>query len=163
MELRPAGVADVDVLLGWVDTWADVVLWTGPYAVTWPLDAEQVAEALFRDPASVPWMLVDGDEPVGYARIVLGGDGTGRYSSVLVAPTARGRGVGRTLVTKTVEAALARDDVHRLTLRVFRHNAPARRLYESLGFTYTGVANNPHVIDGEEWFGEEMALDERPG
>lgn len=158
MQLRPARLEDVNHLLSWVETWADVVTWTGPYAVTWPLDAQQVAEAQFGDPAAVAWMLVDGDEPVGHARILVGEGGAARYGRVLVAPAARGRGIGRTLVTKTVEAALARDDVRRLTLGVFRHNAPARRVYESLGFTYTGVTNT-HLVDGEEWLADEMALD----
>lgn len=157
MELRPAGPADVVHLLSWVDTWADVVMWTGPYAVSWPLVAEQVAQAQFGDPGAVPWMLVDGDEPVGHARILVGEGGAARYGRVLVAPEARGRGVGRALVTKTVEAALARDDVHRLTLGVFRQNAPARRVYEAVGFGYTGVVN-VHLVAGEEWFADEMAL-----
>ncbi|MGV9932825.1 N-acetyltransferase family protein [Streptomyces olivaceoviridis] len=64
-----------------------------------------------------------------------------------VADEARGRGVGRALVRAAVEEARRRG-ARRLTLRVLGHNTPARRLYESEGFTVEGVLPGEFLIDG---------------
>jgi ribosomal protein S18 acetylase RimI-like enzyme len=61
---------------------------------------------------------------------------------------ARGLGVGRALVTAAVERARAQG-ARRVTLRVLGHNAPARRLYASLGFTVEGVLPGEFVLGGE--------------
>jgi ribosomal protein S18 acetylase RimI-like enzyme len=57
----------------------------------------------------------------------------GRIYSIAVAPGHRGRGVGRTLMQKCLDA-LDADGVSRVYLEVSVENAPAIRLYESFGF-----------------------------
>ncbi|MDO3402391.1 GNAT family N-acetyltransferase [Mycolicibacterium neoaurum] len=54
--------------------------------------------------------------------------------SLWLDPTARGRGLGRTLVSGAVDWARSQR-VHRVNLRVHRDNAPALAVYDSLGFT----------------------------
>ncbi|WP_031077553.1 GNAT family N-acetyltransferase [Streptomyces sp. NRRL WC-3742] len=60
---------------------------------------------------------------------------------------ARGRGIGRRLVEAACEAARA-EGARKLTLRVLGWNAPARRLYESCGFTVEGTLAEEFLIDG---------------
>jgi len=49
----------------------------------------------------------------------------------------RGKGVGKTLLLKTVEGCRGKFDV--ITLEVFSNNLTAKRLYEKVGFKTYGV------------------------
>jgi RimJ/RimL family protein N-acetyltransferase len=61
---------------------------------------------------------------------------------------ARGRGVARALIEAALDAA-REQGARRVTLRVLGHNAPARALYESLGFVVDGVLPGEFLLDGE--------------
>jgi len=50
----------------------------------------------------------------------------------------RGRGVGRRLMETAIDVARTSPELSRLSLRVFASNAPALRLYESMGFAIEG-------------------------
>lgn len=65
----------------------------------------------------------------------------------LVVEEARGAGIGRALLRAAREEA-RRQGARRLTLRVLGHNTPARRLYESEGFTVEGVLPEEFLLDG---------------
>lgn len=65
---------------------------------------------------------------VGYLREQLGG--------IIVLPELRGRGYGRLVVTELSASILAEDKG--LSLFVKKGNVPARRLYQSLGFRFSG-------------------------
>jgi RimJ/RimL family protein N-acetyltransferase len=56
-----------------------------------------------------------------------------------VRPAARGRGVGAGLMRAAIAAASARHGVRALRLTVTEGNAPAIRLYESVGFSAWGT------------------------
>lgn len=56
--------------------------------------------------------------------------------SLWLEPATRGQGLGRTLVAEAVDWARGQQ-VQRVTLRVNVHNAAARAVYDSLGFTVT--------------------------
>lgn len=55
-----------------------------------------------------------------------------------VAPQLRGQGIGRLLAARVLEEAVA-CGARIVTLEVADDNAPARRLYESLGFAATAI------------------------
>ncbi|MFC7221159.1 GNAT family N-acetyltransferase [Streptomyces polyrhachis] len=61
---------------------------------------------------------------------------------------ARGRGAARGLLRAAGELA-RRQGAVRLTLRVLGHNLPARRLYESEGFTVEGVLPGEFWLEGQ--------------
>ena len=65
---------------------------------------------------------------IGYGREQLGG--------IIVSRELRGRGYGRVVVTELAASILA--DGKGLSLFVKKGNNPARRLYESLGFVFSG-------------------------
>ncbi|MET8957247.1 N-acetyltransferase family protein [Streptomyces sp. NPDC004393] len=65
-----------------------------------------------------------------------------------VADEARGTGAGRALLRAAQEEARRRG-ARRLTLRVLGHNTPARRLYESEGFTVEGILPEEFLLDGK--------------
>ncbi|WP_295699951.1 GNAT family N-acetyltransferase [Lapillicoccus sp.] len=62
--------------------------------------------------------------------------------AMYVAPRARGQRVGERLVTAVQDAAV-REGRRRIHLEVTSSNAPAIRLYERMGFVFTG-ASSPH-------------------
>lgn len=57
-----------------------------------------------------------------------------RIAAIGLAPESRGRGLGRQAMARATEDAVRRGD-HRIVLEVISSNDPARRLYESCGFT----------------------------
>ncbi|MFI9773875.1 GNAT family N-acetyltransferase [Streptomyces sp. NBC_01003] len=71
-----------------------------------------------------------------------------QIQGLAVAAEARGAGVGRALVRAAVEHA-RKAGARRMTLRVLGHNAPARALYESEGFTVEGVLPEEFLLDGK--------------
>ncbi len=66
--------------------------------------------------------------------------------SLWLDPAARGRGLARSLVATAVDWARGQR-VRTITLRVATGNAPARAVYESLGFV---EASEPQTADGRD-------------
>lgn len=70
-----------------------------------------------------------------------------QIQGLAVAGRARGRGIGRALIRAACVAART-DGANRITLRVLGHNAPARALYTSEGFTVEGVLRGEFFLGG---------------
>jgi ribosomal-protein-alanine N-acetyltransferase len=70
-----------------------------------------------------------GSDPVGYALAI--GDGDAHLAELVVHPDRRREGYGRGLVTAVLDR---QPPGTRVTLAVAADNAPARSLYESVGF-----------------------------
>ncbi|MEU5216235.1 GNAT family N-acetyltransferase [Streptomyces sp. NPDC020807] len=92
-------------------------------------------------------------EPVGYVRAVnptpLAATAHVRQiQGLVVAESARGRGVARALLRAVMDRSRA-EGARRITLRVLGHNAPARALYASEGFVVEGVLPGEMLIAGE--------------
>jgi ribosomal protein S18 acetylase RimI-like enzyme len=86
---------------------------------------------------------------------------TTRIGRVLVAPTRRGQGWGRRLVTALIERAAEREDMPTITMGVYEHNQAARRLYQDLGFMETETRGQVS-LDDETWTSLELVLPVRP-
>lgn len=79
-----------------------------------------------------------GYEPAGYALLLYRSTSTlARLYSIATLPSARGKGVGRRLMTALERAAIKRG-CNRLRLEVREKNTPAIALYESLGYRRIG-------------------------
>ncbi|MFJ8823174.1 GNAT family N-acetyltransferase [Streptomyces sp. NPDC102467] len=70
-----------------------------------------------------------------------------QIQGLAVADSARGHGLGRTLVRAAVDRA-REQGARRITLRVLGHNTPARKLYEAEGFVVEGVLPGEFLLDG---------------
>jgi RimJ/RimL family protein N-acetyltransferase len=70
---------------------------------------------------------------------------------VLMAPSARGQGLGGELVRFAVEQAFGSDGIYRLELRVFDFNNAAIRLYEGVGFVKEGLLRKSAPFREERW------------
>lgn len=60
------------------------------------------------------------------------------HLDIYVDATARGGGIGRTLLTELVRRARQRPAMHRIALAVFADNVRAATLYEAIGFATEG-------------------------
>ena len=134
--------------------------------------ASQVAELekqCFSDPWSEKSVATELENPLSLWLVALEGDTVAGYvgsqtvmgetdmMNVAVSPAYRRRGIARELIQALLRE-LARQGSHRLTLEVRASNAPARALYESLGFAQVGRRPNYYrnpkedaLILGKEW------------
>jgi [ribosomal protein S18]-alanine N-acetyltransferase len=88
------------------------------------------------------------DELAGYGGLLAPkGSGDADIQTIAVAPAARQRGLGRTLVTAMLAEALARG-ASQVFLEVRADNPNARALYDSLGFEQIAVRAKYYQPDG---------------
>jgi phosphinothricin acetyltransferase len=73
--------------------------------------------------------------------------GVGEHG-IYVAPEARGKGIGLTLMNAIAEAA-EQAGYHKLTSRVFTTNQASLRLHQAAGFTEVGIQRRHGQLDGE--------------
>ncbi|MGZ4180571.1 MAG: arsinothricin resistance N-acetyltransferase ArsN1 family A [Solirubrobacteraceae bacterium] len=95
---------------------------------------------------------ISDDEVVGWARAGAYSDrcvyeGVGEHA-VYVDPTARGRGLGRTLLV-VLCAESERRGLYKLTSRVFTDNEPSRAAHRAAGFEDVGVQRRHGRLDGQ--------------
>jgi RimJ/RimL family protein N-acetyltransferase len=112
-------------------------------AAYWNLDWTLVADAA----GELVGLVFLIETPFGFAEL-----------GMLVAAGWRGRGVGSALVAAAIELAHERG-VHKVTLGVFPHNAPAIALYRKFGFVEEG-RRIKHIRrqSGELWDLIDMGL-----
>ena len=137
-DVRPAGPADVRVLVGLMQTF---------YAeADFPLPAEPAAAAftaLLADPQlGGAWLAEDGDEPVGHLVLTRCfsmeyGGLRGFIDDLYVRPAVRGHGAGAALLAAARTEA-ARRGVRALHVEVGPDNQVARRLYARAGYADSG-------------------------
>jgi diamine N-acetyltransferase len=90
----------------------------------------------------------NGAEPVGFA-ILRDWDSPERVALVKrIAVSHPGRGCGRVLLRKVVDAVFEETDAWRLWLGVFPENIRARRAYEHVGFNAEGIARGSAYFGG---------------
>ncbi|MCZ4097745.1 GNAT family N-acetyltransferase [Streptomyces sp. SID13666] len=144
--VRSATYADEADLVG-----IDVRTWSSLHAVQPPPDPGKPFYDERHTPEEILVAQVDG-RVAGYVRIVpptpLPCNAHVRQIQGLAVDTwARGRGIARRLMAAALHEA-GRQGATRMTLRVLGHNAPARRLYESMGFAVEGVLPGEFLLEG---------------
>jgi len=98
-------------------------------------------EDLLHAPASLALVATRRGAILGFAQARAGALRRSAHEShldVYVAASARGAGIGRTLLTELARRARERPTMHRIALAVFADNVRARALYESIGFVEEG-------------------------
>jgi RimJ/RimL family protein N-acetyltransferase len=155
--LRPFDEADAAVLLGWVRSEEEMVMWSGP-SFRWPLDVAQ----LMAIPAALrPFSAVDAEsrQLVGHLRLWSAETyRIGRFGSVLVDPSLRGRGYGSALIAAALDVAFGELRLHRVGLGVYAQNESARRVYEKAGFVREGLVRDAVYVNGAYWSDIEMGI-----
>ncbi|TWF53155.1 GNAT family N-acetyltransferase [Neorhizobium alkalisoli] len=104
------------------------------YVVTFTASAASIALRMEREniDADCSEVFFDGDTPAGILLVARRGNRC-RISALGIGPAIRGKGVGRQVMAKAIDAARRRGD-REMVLEVIDSNPRARDLYVSLGF-----------------------------
>lgn len=82
----------------------------------------------------------------------------GNVYGVYTAPEVRGQGIGRALLLALIDRARGCEGLEQINIAVITNNVPARRLYQSLGFTIYGTEHHALKYEGQYWDEDYMAL-----
>lgn len=111
---------------------ADELFFLYPKA-TFPLTVDQLRRSIEARIGST--VVLDGAEVAGFANLyAMPPEGTLGIGNVIVAPVARGRGVGRYLVEIMAREALRAHGARAVEIACFHANVAGLRLYQALGF-----------------------------
>jgi len=147
MHLRAATIADFEIVASWIPDAAAARRWAGPLLV-YPFAASDLPAALaIPGCETASYCLVDGDQrPSGFGQHWVSQAGAVHLGRIIVAPEARGRGIGRLLCQHLIDAALHSTQATAVTLRAYRSNAGAVALYESLGFSEVASESTDEIL-----------------
>ncbi len=138
IRLRKARIGDLPVLLDLLSTM------DGEPPPTLAR-ARQIYRGMRRVPGYQTWLAISRNRPVGtFALLMLpllthNGARAGLLESVVVAPAARGKGVGRAMLAQAMRLC-ARAGCYKLALSSNLKRREAHRFYRSLGFRQHGVS-----------------------
>jgi RimJ/RimL family protein N-acetyltransferase len=161
IELIPFTEADIGPLLGWISSHQELLFWTAS-GFGYPLTREHIRQHL-RDCAARGDRLVfkaadsESGEAIGYVELgtLDPRNRSARIGRVLIAPAARGRGLGVAMMRAALAYAFDVLQVHRAELGVFDVNPRAIACYERAGFRHEGVRREsfkvPEELGGGYW------------
>ena len=130
--LRPARREDLQTILSWVGTADLLKLWGGP-ALSFPPTPDAIWSTIEASPQNSFSLVSPSGQLAGFAQ-ALPRDSSVHLARIIVSPSLRGQGVGRTLCQKLIHSAIAQFHPDEITLKVYLTNTPALTLYQSLGF-----------------------------
>jgi len=119
-------------MVSWIPDAAASIRWGGPL-MTFPLSAVLLPDMLAVE-GGQSFMLADGDVPQAFGQFWVTTPGSVHLGRILVAPSARGRGIGTALCRQLMARGVEETGASCVTLRVYPDNAAAIALYAGLGF-----------------------------
>lgn len=142
--LRSPRPADYEAIVSWIPDAEACTRWGGP-KMGYPLDAAGLPGMLAMT-GSQSFTLADGERPLGFGQYWVQTPGSVHLGRILVAPSARGRGLGTRLCRLLMARAVADTGASAITLRVYRDNAVARALYGRLGFGVVAAESDERLL-----------------
>jgi ribosomal-protein-alanine N-acetyltransferase len=131
--LRPPALRDYEALTSWVPDAVACARWAGP-GLRFPFGAKELPDLLAEPRSRSVCLGEPGGAALAFGQYWGKTNGAVHLGRIIVAPQARGRGVGRRFCELLIAAALEDTAAAVVTLRVYRDNAVALRLYSGLGF-----------------------------
>ena len=147
--LRPAEPADYATIATWVADADTCLRWAGP-RVHFPFKAEELAQQLAIPGGGESLTMVDkdlaGSGVCGFGQHWVVTPGSVHLGRIIVSPTLRGKGAGRQLGQLLVAAAVKSTGAGTVTLRAYRDNTDAVRMYTKLGFAAVPSASTEELV-----------------
>ena len=151
--VRPVSTDDLPLLCTFVKTPREL-FFLSPRA-TYPLTVEQLAEAIASRRAST--VIERHGKVVAFANLYEWENGICSIGNVMVAPWARGQGVGKYLIDSMLNIASTAYQATEVRIACFNRNAPALWLYTKMGFE--SYAIEARLDDaGQKWVLVRMRL-----
>ena len=143
--LHPPRLIDYETIASWITDAAACVRWAGP-RVPFPFAASELPRLLTIDGIE-SHCLVDGTSDIcGFGQFWIASPGAVHLGRIIVSPTKRGKGYGRTLCQQLIEKAVHKTGASEITLRVYRDNSVALSLYVDLGFLVDDSKSTDEVL-----------------
>ena len=164
LTLRPFIPTDAAVITSWLKSEYLTHQWSADRYENYPVTAEDMNayhEKYINGKTSRALTMIDGEEVVGYItlRQPEGNPDEQRLGFVIIDDSKRGRGLGKALVSMTVEYAFNELDAKTVCLGVFENNSSAARCYEATGFQRVSLPQPEHYeCRGEIWNCIEMII-----
>ena len=131
--LRAPTPADYEELASWVVDAAACQCWAGPQLI-FPFTPASLVQQPNQNNGS-SYVLAEEQSPLlGFGQYWINTPGAVHLGRIIVSPQVRGQGLGHILCNQLIEQARAATDARAITLRVYRNNIVAQRLYSALGF-----------------------------
>ena len=145
--LRPAEPADYATIATWIPDAETCLRWAGP-RVHFPFKPEELAGQLAIPGGGESLTMVDKDINgiCGFGQHWVITPGSVHLGRIIAAPRLRGKGVGRQLGQLLVAAAVKSTGAGTVTLRAYRANADAVRMYGKLGFVAVPSASTEELL-----------------
>ena len=158
IELAPFGAEHFDPLIAWSPDARFLLQWAGA-KLTYPLTREQLAKLVTEAGGSGStarlYAALNGrdHELVGHGELgwLDRENGSAKLMRIVLAPEARGRGLGEALVRELVRVGFEELGLNRLDLHVFPFNGQAIRCYERVGFRREGTLRQARRNEDEYW------------
>jgi ribosomal protein S18 acetylase RimI-like enzyme len=132
MKFLPASISDLEELIAWISTEEECRIWAGP-VVTFPINKRRLLDQISFSPENSLSCKSDLGL-LAFGQVIKKDDGRSHLARIITNPTYRGQGFGRIICGYLVDYAFELGS-GKVSLNVYRGNVPARRMYESLGFT----------------------------
>lgn len=143
--LRHPQSSDYAAIGSWLPDAASCLRWAGP-GLRFPFTLAELP-ALLAVNGGASYCLPDASgAPCGFGQHWVLTPGLVHLGRIIVAPGARGQGVGRQLCEQLIARALQASGAGAVTLRVYRDNPAALALYARLGFTPVESESSADVL-----------------
>ena len=143
--LREPSVDDYATVASWVADASACALWAGA-RFPFPFAARDLPD-LIRVAKGASYVLCDENAAtLAFGQYRVPRTGAVHLCRIIVAPHARGDGLGKVLCRMLIEEGVRATGATAVTLRVYRNNVAARAVYRSLGFLPVEEGSNPEVL-----------------
>ncbi len=142
--LRPAEPRDYETIALWIPDAEACRRWAGP-KLPYPFAASELPRLLHVAGARAFCLAEGGGPPLGFGQFWAPRPATAHLARILIAPSARGRGLGRALCRSLIAQAVETTGAREITLRVFRDNQAAVALYSGLGFAVAEAGSSSEI------------------
>lgn len=147
VSLRATIASDYEAIASWVKDAAAGLRWAGP-RLPFPFVASDLLTLLAMPGANESsYSLIDDcAKPCGFGQYWVLQHGAIHLGRIVIDPNFRGQGLGRALCQQLISAALQSTSATAVTLRVYRDNLVAVRLYSTLGFVEVAAESTDAVL-----------------
>ncbi len=143
--LQPPNESDYAELASWISSSEDCILWAGP-SVRYPHSIEELRNDLKAEGTISLTLKNEKDELIGFGQFWSRNQKTSHLGRIIVNPKFRNNGHGKELISSLAREAFKRLKHDMTTLKAYRRNERALKVYESIGFLEDTENSNENCL-----------------